>query len=511
MPAKTRSTAMIQRIDHYKLIAELKRGQTVTVYRAFDEKLERFVLLKVLQSTDPATRERFTQEACILARLRHPNIVQVFNYGDTGTQSGKAGRFLAMEYIEGSSLAEILRHHKLPLDLVIYFGREILQALAAAHRHQIVHRDIKPQNILVDTEGRVKVTDFGLASVIGSEGRATGIIVGTPQYMSPEQAQGECATPASDLFSLGVVMYEMLSGFSPFDGETIPERMYRVVHERPVPLAQIVPSDSHKLIACVDHLLEKEPAKRPANAEQAIRELDRCETALQLNAQPVDFCRFLEDPEHYVLSRKRGSEPPAKRKRVAGALWVSALAAIVVLLVAGGLWQILRSKTGQETLPPASVLVTDSADGNSPPPGATSHQENLSAATGSLASPRQPESSDRPTKGEPVQKAEVDFPAMSREHDNDDNQPQAAQPEGIRRAHARKTRGTRCWCPSMAPSASRVCQLRLCSWMPILWGRSILNRMSSSCRPATMFWHCTTRDFRRIRPECIWMETTRWI
>ena len=287
---------MSKTIAEYQLIAELKRGRFATVYRAYEAGNERFVLLKVLH--DAAMRARLQNEAVQLARLQHDNLVRVLRYGETQSPAGKDCAFLALEFIEGPTLAEIMHERKLPPEIALYIAREILLALSEAHRQQIVHRDLKPQNILIDIAGRVKVTDFGLAAVLGRNENA-GEIVGTPQYMSPEQARGESVSPASDLFSLGVVLYEMLTGVSPFAGESMLERIYRVTHETPAPLTRVLELKCARLSAFVQRLLEKDSARRFADAPSALQELHACEVELRQYAKSEDLCRYLQAPEHY--------------------------------------------------------------------------------------------------------------------------------------------------------------------------------------------------------------------
>ncbi len=330
----------MKRIDKYNLIAELKRGQYATVYRAYEAERQRFVLLKVLHASDAALRERFTQEAQILTRLSHRNIVRIYECGQASVQPGKTWPFLAMEFVEGGTLADVIAAHRLPVELVIYISREIVAGLEAAHRNHIVHRDLKPQNLLVDAEGCLKVTDFGLAAFMGGENG--GAIIGTPQYMSPEQACGEAATPASDYFSLGVIMYEMLAGSSPFDGETINERLYRVRHENPAPLATMLPETALPLARLVQQLLEKKRAKRLSRPEQILSTLDACENELARRARREHLRQFLSDPAGYapekILPKK--AKPARRATRLPLGFML-----VLLLVLAGGAWQWVKFKS----------------------------------------------------------------------------------------------------------------------------------------------------------------------
>src|ERR671935_1112129 len=203
----------------YKILRKLGAGGMADVYLAEDQELGRRVAIKILNdrhANDEQFVERFRREAKNAAALSHPNIVSIYDRGEAeGTY------YIAMEYLEGRSLKElILSRGPAPLNVAIEYVRQILSALRFAHRHGIVHRDIKPHNVLVDAEGRVKVTDFGIARAGTSQMTEAGSIVGTAQYLSPEQARGTNVDQRSDIYSLGIVLYELLTGAVPFNGDT---------------------------------------------------------------------------------------------------------------------------------------------------------------------------------------------------------------------------------------------------------------------------------------------------
>src|SRR5689334_4721296 len=210
------------------------------VYCAHDSQLGRQIALKVLHrrfARDTEFVERFRREASAAARLQHPNVVGVYDRGEWDGTS-----YIAMEYLPGRSLKDVIRQES-PLDPLraIDITVQILKAARFAHRHGIVHRDLKPHNVMVDDEDRVKVTDFGIARAGASDMTETGSIMGTAQYLSPEQAQGHPVSQRSDLYSVGVVLYELLTGRIPFDGESAVTIALKQVSEPPTPPRAINP------------------------------------------------------------------------------------------------------------------------------------------------------------------------------------------------------------------------------------------------------------------------------
>lgn len=206
--------------ERFRLEEQIGSGGMSTVYRAFDPTLERWVAIKLMHkdiSTDPDQLERFRREARAVARLSHPHVVTVIDFGeDSGTP------YIVFELVEGETLKErIKRLGRLPVDEAVAYAIEIGRALSAAHAERLVHRDIKPQNVLIDPNGRAKVTDFGIARSLEAHGlTAAGRVLGTTDYVSPEQALGHEVTEQSDVYSLGVVLFEMLTGELPFTAET---------------------------------------------------------------------------------------------------------------------------------------------------------------------------------------------------------------------------------------------------------------------------------------------------
>ena len=258
----------------YKIVRKLGSGGMAEVYLAEDEELGRKVALKMLDerhSRDEQFVERFKREARNAAGLSHPHIVRIYDRGQAeGTY------YIAMEYLDGPTLKELLvRKGPTPPLTAIKFAREILSALSEAHKHEIVHRDIKPHNVIVSPDWNVKVTDFGIARSGASQMTEAGSIVGTAQYLSPEQARGKPVDQRSDLYSLGIVLYEMLTGKVPFTGDAAVEIAMKHLSAIPEPPSKLRPEVSHDLDAVVMRALAKDPADRYSSAEEMDADLAR--------------------------------------------------------------------------------------------------------------------------------------------------------------------------------------------------------------------------------------------
>jgi beta-lactam-binding protein with PASTA domain len=257
----------------YRLERRLGSGGMADVWLAEDQELGRKVAIKMLHeryANDTQFVERFRREATHAAGLSHPNVVSIFDRGEA-----EGSYFIVMEYVEGRTLKElIVTRGPCPVPVAISYVRQVLAALRYAHRNGIVHRDIKPHNVLVDHEGRVKVADFGIARAGSSQMTEAGSIIGTAQYLSPEQARGAPVDESSDLYSTGIVLYELLTGEVPFNGETPVEIAMKHLQQAPPAPSTIRPEIPHDLDLVVLRALAKEPSERYRSAKELERDLE---------------------------------------------------------------------------------------------------------------------------------------------------------------------------------------------------------------------------------------------
>jgi eukaryotic-like serine/threonine-protein kinase len=320
----------------FRLEEKLGTGGMSTVYRAFDETLERWVAIKLMHrdlSADPQQLERFRREARSAAALSHPHVVTVI---DAGEDDGHP--YIVLEYIEGETLKErIKREGPLPAGEAVAYAIEIARALEAAHDAQLVHRDIKPQNVLIDPDGRAKVTDFGIArSLVESEGLTqAGRVLGTTDYISPEQALGESVTEQSDIYSLGVCLYEMLTGTAPFPGDTHLAVAMKHVREPMPDVREVRPDISAALAAVVERATAKELANRYANVHELVDDLEEtlaieAARAGETTGEATSVLQGLE-PARAEVAPRRLRRP--RRRLLIGLLAVVALAVAIPLLL----------------------------------------------------------------------------------------------------------------------------------------------------------------------------------
>jgi serine/threonine-protein kinase len=273
--------AIPQKIDRYEIIAPIGYGAMGAVYKAFDPIIKRPVAVKTIRLDVPpaspdyrAFLDRFTVEARTAGRLSHPNIVTLYDVGHTEERIP----WLAMEYVDGETVAELLQGEKLKPEVVISLVSQIASAIDYAHREGVVHRDIKPSNVIVYAGEKVKVTDFGIAKLMDADATHSGLMMGTPSYMSPEQAMGEDLDGTTDIFSLGVVAFEMLSGKQPFPGNNVTSILYKLVHSDPIhpnnlEVLGLLPDKWHEVFSRV---LAKSPLDRYPTAAAFVQNLELC-------------------------------------------------------------------------------------------------------------------------------------------------------------------------------------------------------------------------------------------
>jgi serine/threonine-protein kinase len=297
------------------------------VWLAEDTHLQRQVALKVLHRRfiqDREFVERFRREAESAAGLQHPNIVAVYDRGDVdGTY------YIAMQYLQGRSLKELIDAGLQPGHSALLI-RQVLEAARFAHRHGVVHRDLKPHNVIVDDEGKAVVTDFGIARAGVSEITQTGSVMGTPHYLSPEQAQGQDVTPVSDLYSIGVILYEALTRRVPFEGESAVAVAMKQVSQPPQRPSSIAPEVPPALDAVVMRALEKDPGRRFQSADAFIAALDAALTDPNATGDGTTAFAPLPPPEEAAADELDPEEEAARKRR--RRLW--ALAALALLLAA---------------------------------------------------------------------------------------------------------------------------------------------------------------------------------
>jgi eukaryotic-like serine/threonine-protein kinase len=413
----------------YQVERKLGAGGMANVYLAEDQELGRRVAIKILNdrhANDEQFVERFRREAKNAAALSHPNIVSIYDRGEAeGTY------YIAMEYLDGRSLKElILSRGPAPLNVAIEYVRQILSALRFAHRHGIVHRDIKPHNVLVDADGRVKVTDFGIARAGASQMTEAGSIVGTAQYLSPEQARGTNVDQRSDLYSLGIVFYELITGTLPFNGDTPVEIAMKHLSQTPELPSALRPELPHDVDLVVTRALAKDPEDRYQSAEEMDADLERLARGAAVSAETEESAtQIMRAPTGpsaataatMVVPPRRGAyapvhpvppsvyydlDEPVHRRPV----WPWVAAALFVIGAAVGGWflysQIAHKLAANKVIPvqlyldmrEAQARAKITADGFTP---VVNHHSSKKTAAGFVFK-QEPIASKRIPKGDPV-------------------------------------------------------------------------------------------------------------
>lgn len=383
---------VIEKLGRYIIVEELGQGAMGVVYKAVDPLIDRTVAIKTINldlSRDELENfeKRFQREVQSAGKLNHPNIVTIY---DVGRTEGVA--YMAMEFLEGKELREILDSGVvLPIEKVVHIATQVCDGLAFAHENGIVHRDIKPANIMVMKNGMVKITDFGIAQVSSASRTMAGMVMGSPKYMSPEQVVGQAVDGRSDIFSLGVVLYEMLTGKTPFVGDNISAIMYQILNEEPIPpkaFNQNIPDSINYIIL---RALAKHPDGRYQTAKELARDLRKYKTLEvpapgEAPAPPTTPMERRRAPRNalgdqtQVISGRREETTPQAAKATSKALkrgksWnfprLLLLVGIPALLVAFAILVTLR----QPTEPPPETAAHEEA----PTTAAPADTENLPA------------------------------------------------------------------------------------------------------------------------------------
>ena len=294
----------LKKLGKYEVIGELGHGAMGVVYRARDPVINRLVALKTITSggaDDPSMLERFYREAQSAGGLQHPNIVTIFDMGDEGGVP-----YIAMELIDGENLDQLIAQRTpIPLPLKLVYATQACNAFDYAHKRGIIHRDIKPGNIMVNKDGTLKVVDFGIARVLEASKTQTGLLMGTFAYMSPEQYHGEHADERSDIWSFGVLLYELLCFQKPFAGNTPAALMHGICSQEPAPLRNLCPEVPEELETVIGKLLQKSPNDRFQSMEDLLFRLDPICKSLQvasLAEMVAQSCELVEQGD-YVHAR----------------------------------------------------------------------------------------------------------------------------------------------------------------------------------------------------------------
>jgi serine/threonine-protein kinase len=424
----------LTKAGRYQIVAELGRGSMGVVYQGFDPIIGRTVAIKTMLTEGLSPQEfqeykaRFQREAQAAGILAHPNIITVYDFGEDG-----GILYLAMEFLEGKSLEKVVQEQNvLPIETVIPIYDQVCSALDHAHRNKIVHRDIKPANIMLLQNGLVKLTDFGIAKIMSLGMTQAGQILGTPNYMSPEQVKGRQVDGRSDIFSLGVILYELVTGEKPFGGQNITTVIYKIINENPIPPREL----DGTIHAGLNYVISKVLAKNPDERYQTCRELAEDlrnyknlggaaspqGTVVLRTAPtavgPAEAAPLLQDqapqPAPMAVGETPIARPPAihvirpappRQQGIPQIAWVLGALLVVALLGGAGYFILLRGQS-QRAVQPATPQVVTQATPQVVPPPATA----LPAAT-----PAPPAAEARPVpevqpRGEVASKPEVTRP-----------------------------------------------------------------------------------------------------
>jgi ligand-binding sensor domain-containing protein/tRNA A-37 threonylcarbamoyl transferase component Bud32 len=366
-----------QQLGPYQVISQIGKGGMATVYKAYHAAVDRYVAIKIISNQLAGNAEflkRFQQEARLIAKLEHPHILPIHDFGEA-----EGVPYMVMRYLEAGTLKERLKSNALTLAEIDRLFTQLADALQYAHENGVIHRDIKPSNVMLDKRGAVFLTDFGVAKMLegSSSLTATGTVTGTPDYMSPEQAQGLKVDARSDVYSLGIVLFEMLTGHVPFEAETPLAVLFKQIQEPPPPLSVIRPDLPYQLEAVLLKALTKNPADRFASIQDFYEAWQRAILTI-MQEQPtarlpeaVEFLPPEPEPAAPVASASPTVQTPARKGfpwlgLAAGLLMLVAVAVVFIFLRLGGLRQDQVRLAAQSTL--SSLAETRVAFSPTPPP-----------------------------------------------------------------------------------------------------------------------------------------------
>ncbi|MCP5102953.1 MAG: serine/threonine protein kinase [bacterium] len=318
---------MGKQVSNYKITGRLGKGGMATVYKAHELSLNRMVALKVLSpqlSEDADFVKRFQREAQAAAKLNHPNIVQVYAIGEE-----EGLHYFAMEYVKGTTLAHIKKDEgTLEPGRAVAITRQVAEALGEAHKAGLVHRDIKPSNIMLDASGKAKVADFGIAFVIEAKTKLTqaGSIIGTPEYLSPEQCEGKPVDGRSDIYSLGVTLYEVLTGRTPYEADTPVSMLMKIVKGNFPPIGEVNPKVPQPVQKLVEKMMETDPQKRYADVNQLLAAIGEVEKSVTVPG----IAHTVPEPVTSPI------EPHFQEKKKSSGAWAAITVAAIIVLLLGG-------------------------------------------------------------------------------------------------------------------------------------------------------------------------------
>ncbi len=390
-----------QQIGPYQVINQIGKGGMATVYKAYHAAVDRYVAIKIISNQLVENAEflkRFQQEARLIAKLEHPHILPIHDFGETDGVP-----YMVMRYLEAGTLKERLKSNALTLAEIDRIFSQLADALQYAHENGVIHRDIKPSNVMLDKRGSVFLTDFGVAKMLESSSSltATGTVTGTPDYMSPEQAQGLKVDGRSDVYSLGIVLFEMLTGRVPFEAETPLAVLFKQIQEPPPPLSVIRPDLPYQLEAVLLKALTKTPADRFSSIDEFHDAWRRAISAIMREAPTMPQGRPPEEPDEKTsppaVAVTVSAQPPTLlatppvRKRfpwlglVAGLLGLLVIAVIFVFLRLGGLRQNQTRLAAQATLDSLSQM-RETAPTDMPPTSQPTRAQPVAAGNGNATS-----------------------------------------------------------------------------------------------------------------------------